>query len=349
MGRSPKPWPRKDRGGWWCKLNGEFIRLGETEREAWVELNRILSTRGDSTRSRSRLTAPELIDFWLDALTVKPVTRVQYLKYANDFANHAKKVVARDVKPLHVTSWLKSHPTWVGSRSLAVRVVKLAWRWAKDEGWIEDNPLAGIRAPSVAARAPGEIGNATLLPSGVCTPSFLPLLAFMLGTGCRPGEARTLLSSRVDLEKRITMVEGKKGIRPVVLSDDLVEILRPLCALRPDGTVFVNSLGKPWSEWALRSQFREARKRAGAGNIVPYHCRGIWASKAHAAGVDAATIATALGHKDVSRLAVLIKHYLSVDEAKLRDAVERVSAAGKVAPPPIPPGTTPGTDRDPPA
>jgi site-specific recombinase XerD len=69
-----------------------------------------------------------------------------------------------------------------------------------------------------------------------------------------------------------------------------------------------------------------ARHRSGVSGVVAYHARGIFASRAHAAGADAATIAHLLGHQDISSLKVLIEHYLEVDEDLAREAVEKASA-----------------------
>jgi integrase len=70
---------------------------------------------------------------------------------------------------------------------------------------------------------------------------------------------------------------------------------------------------------------RRARQRLGIKDVVAYHARGDLASRLHAAGVDAATIAEILGHKDISQLRTLIVHYLRVDRSVVRKALESIS------------------------
>jgi integrase len=61
----------------------------------------------------------------------------------------------------------------------------------------------------------------------------------------------------------------------------------------------------------------------GAGRIVPYHSRGIFATRAVEGGADSAIVAQCLGHKDAASVKMLISHYLRPDDATLRSAAEK--------------------------
>ena len=325
MGRQARPWPRAGRTGWWTKAGGKFIRLGDTEREAWVELHRLEARKGQGAAPGARLTVPELVDLWLDSQQdhIKPPTWRNNRKYGESFARHCRKVLARELKPLHVRAWLKAHPEWVGCKGLAIATAKQATRWGRREGWLEVDPLADLKGIPAAPRKPAPDGAAEKLPVGIRSEAFRQIFEFMLATGVRPGEVRTLEATQIDLRSRVALVCGKKGERPVLLPESLLEPIRALCQRHTSGPIFRNTKGKPWSDRALSEAFRRARKLADAGEIVAYHTRGIFASRAHAAGVDGVTIASLLGHKDLGKLKVLIRNYLSIDEAKLRDGVEK--------------------------
>ena len=341
MGRPSKPWRRKGRDGWWAKINGEAVRLADTERQAWVELSRLLGRP-----STVRVTVADLVDLWLSFTkrTVKPVTWSNYQIYGQSFVERWGKLLVADIREHHVDEWLDGQPGWIGCRPLATTVVRMCWRWGRRKGHLAVNELAEMRGKGIKARDAATPGAVEALADGFVSEEFADLYRFMVAVGCRPGEARTLRADRIDLDGRIAIVEGKKGLRPVVLPDVVVEPLRRAMARHPQGFVFRSSTGEPWGMSGLSSQVRRARRRLGVGEgVVAYHARGHFASKAHAAGVDAAVIAAHLGHTDISRLAILIKNYLKIDPDLLRDAVERANAppCGGPAEPPPPPGTTP--------
>lgn len=323
MGRKARPWPRKGRTGFWTKVAGQFVRLADTEREAWVELQRI---RGMPSED-ARITVERLFDLWLDAIRrdVEATTWESYRKYAQSFIDRHGRVLARDVRERHVDAWLDAHPAWKGCRSLATSVARMPFRWAKRKGYLEQNPLSEMRGRGTGVRRPAPPGAVAAIPQGIRSEEFADLFAFMAATGVRPGEARTLLAERIDLDAGLAIVSGKKGLRPIVLPDAAIEPLRRALARHPHGHVFLNTKGEPWTPGALSEQVRRARQRLGIKDVVAYHARGDLASRLHAAGVDAATIAEILGHKDISRLRTLITHYLKVAPETIRTALGRVS------------------------
>lgn len=323
MGRKAKPWPRKGRTGFWTKIRGQFVRLADTEREAWVELNRLLGAPAEE----ARITVERLVDLWLDAVRrdVEPTTWDTYRKYAQSFIDRNGRALARDIQERHIDAWLDAHPTWVGCRSLATSIARMPFRWGKRKGYLEHNPLSEMRGQGARARKPAPPGAVAALPQGIRSEEFADLFAFMTATGVRPGEARTLLAERIDLDAGLAIVKGKKGLRPIVLTDAAIGPLRRAMGRHPKGYVFLNTKGEPWTPGALSEQVRRARQRLGIKDVVAYHARGDLASRLHAAGVDAATIAEILGHKDISQLRTLIVHYLRVDRSVVRKALESIS------------------------
>lgn len=361
MGRPSKPWKRKGRGGWWTKIGGRSMKIGDTEQEAWVTLNRLKLTRGEFDPLRSNLTVIELTDLWLDYQKdhVKPATWDRYQQIGQDLVDHHKRVLVRDWRPLHVDAWLKAHDAtekkkgWgVNYRYLAVSVAKMIAKWGMHKGWTDTNRLAGIRGKKGKARIPAKAEDIDKFVSHVGTTSLGVFVRFLLATGCRPGEAMTLEAPQVDWERSTATVDGKSGIRTVWLSGEMTDMLRKLAEKNPTGPIFRNGRMQPWTASALRSQFKRIGKRLGLGRLVPYHLRGAFASRMIASGVDSAIVAKLLGHVGLN---LLHKAYHNPHDSTLRDAADKAilppptSKASRASTKPQPPrpGTTPGKPGDP--
>lgn len=349
MARPSKPWKRRGRKGWWAKIDGQLVKLADTERQAWVELSRIL---GRPSGRGPRLTVDELVDIWLDHTrrTVKPVTWRNYEFYAMSFSARWGKQVAEDICERHVDVWLDGQEGWDGCRPLASLIVRMCWRHGRRKRYIAVNELADMRGPGIRARKPAAPGDVEKLVEGIVDPEFADLYRFMVAVGCRPGEARTLRLELVDLVGRIAIVDGKKGLREVVLPDAAIEPLRRAMRRHKTGFAFRAKDGEPWTMGGLSGQVRMARGRAKLPDtLVAYHARGDFASRAHAAGADLADIARCLGHNDTDRLAVLFKHYLRDSKDRLRDVAEKASGGvtgGGIAPSDAS-GSRPRRDRTP--
>jgi integrase len=88
----------------------------------------------------------------------------------------------------------------------------------------------------------------------------LALVSFIVETGCRPGEARTLRLSRLNLKNCEATVKGKRGRtgkrgkRGVDYTDATAEVLEDWLQVRPKvchDFVFVGRCGEPLSESGL--------------------------------------------------------------------------------------------------
>jgi hypothetical protein len=60
-----------------------------------------------------------------------------YKEFLQDFCELYGTLLARELKPLHVTRWLDTHPGWNGSRRNAIVPVKRAFNWADAEGVLQ--------------------------------------------------------------------------------------------------------------------------------------------------------------------------------------------------------------------
>lgn len=119
---------------------------------------------------------------------------------------------------------------------------------------------------------------------------------------------------------------------------EALELTRELIARHPEGPLFLNSRGKPWTCNAVRIRFRNLRKRhPELKGIVAYSYRSSFATDALESGVPDATVAALLGHTNT---ATLHKHY-----ARLSGRLDHLKdAAGKASRPRVGggPSRTPG-------
>ncbi len=89
---------------------------------------------------------------------------------------------------------------------------------------------------------------------------FKDLLRFAWLTGCRPQEAIRIESRHLDLERGWVLLppgeaKGKKRARVIYLVDDAKAMLAPLAEVQPEGPLFRNKNGRPWTRFAVNCAF----------------------------------------------------------------------------------------------
>jgi len=219
--------------------------------------------------------------------------------------------------------------------ALATRV----FAWGVKQGLLSVAPDPAKRLPRSPERfrdiPPDEL-SAVLAN---CGPNTLPLVSFILATGCRPGEARTLTWRNVRLDKSIcVLVEhktaNKSGApRTIYLTPDAARILQSMPRGEPDSPVFPSKTGKPFT----RSGLHSALLRAGLSSV--YRLRHTAAQSWLDAGVPLEDVAKLLGHNDPSMRSVRIY-------AKIRDS-RAIKVALSIAPPvPLPPAAFDAAKRE---
>jgi integrase len=126
-----------------------------------------------------------------------------------------------------------------------------------------------------------------------CAPHLKPLVAFLLYTGARAGEALWLDWRFVDLNRaQVQFLDTKNGTdRGVPLHPALVAILADLPSRnRNSGEVFRKADGMPYAYLdddndldrsagsRIKKGFKGACKRAGIDDFTPHDCRHTWAT-----------------------------------------------------------------------
>lgn len=166
-----------------------------------------------------------------------------------------------ELKPFHVQRWLDANSGWRTGKRGAVIVVQCAFNWAARMGLIDANPVRSIEKPKAERRERVIIlaGFAAML-ARVKDDEFRDLLATCWETGCRPQEALAVAARHVDLAIGcwtfpVDESKCKTHQRTVYLSDAALEITRRRVAAWPEGPIFRNTDGLPWTPFALNCRF----------------------------------------------------------------------------------------------
>jgi len=149
------------------------------------------------------------------------------------------------------------------------RSVMRACRWAKKKGHIEHNPVADYEKPRAGKRKvvipPAEFEK--LLSLAGCR-EFKDLLLFTWETAARPQETLIAEARHVDLNtSRIVFPpdesKGEQWPRLIYLNDAAAAIVRRLLTENPEGPLFRNSNGAPWTTDAVNNAFIRLQIRLG--------------------------------------------------------------------------------------
>jgi integrase len=164
------------------------------------------------------------------------------------------------------------------------------------------------------------------------TGPFADYLTALELTGARPfSEVAKITAADVDLDKGTWTLrkwknsKKKKGTpgakRTIYLVPAMLEMTRRLVKEHPEGPLFRNSLGKPYSRQTITARFRRLGERLGIEGLTAYCLRHCYVSDALLHGVPAAMVAELCG----TSIQTIEKHYrhLDVKHDALREAAVR--------------------------
>jgi integrase len=143
----------------------------------------------------------------------------------------------------------------------------------------------------------------------------------------------------LDKWKNSKKQKGKK--RVIYLVPEMLEMTRRLVALYPEGPLFRNQLGDPWTKPTLTARFRRLAERTGIEELTAYVVRHCYMTDALARGVPIAGVAELCG----TSVQTIQKHYAHLDQKKeqMRQWASQAIAkneAGLLAPPSAPPAAS---------
>lgn len=329
MARSPKPWYWKARKAWFVTIAGVRHFLSEDKKEAELKFHQMMaiptqqSIRGD--------TLVILFDQYL-TWTKRHRSRATfnwYQRYLQEFIQTIPAhLTVGQLKPYHVQNWVDSDADKSSStRRAKIRSVKRALNWAKQQGYINSQPLAGLTMPEDGRRDRmiSEEEYAAILAATSDT-DFQNVIITAWETGARPQEITAVEARHVDLKHSRWIfpreeAKGKKRPRVIYLTPVAETITLRLMKQFPEGPLFRNSEGTPWKKDAINCRFSRLKATLKTKYCL-YHFRHSFATRKLKSGVDPLTVAELLGHADPSMLAKVYQH-LSHDPSFMLEQLRR--------------------------
>jgi integrase len=355
--RPHHPWFRAANNSWYVEVGGQQHFLGKHPEEAPAPrkrkrgdppprppkaieqaYHRLMASAERKLPQADTVRVATVCDLFLDFSEKHHAegTYRGYKEYLQDFCELYGTLLAKDLKPLHVTRWLDSHPGWKGSRRNAVIAVKRAFNWADAEGVLQPNPVKAVKKPPQRHRdrvLTPEERDEILRAISDC--HFREFVFAMQETGARPGEVRRVTAAHVNLELGVWAFKehktAKRTGRPrvIYLTPAMVELTRRLVEKYPEGPLFRGPRSKRgFSRNGVRCRFRVLRQKlAHLAGVISYTMRHSFATQALVNGVGIAHVAELMGHVDTTMVSQHYAH-LAGNVQHMREAAKRAAGQG---------------------
>jgi len=262
----------------------------------------------------------------------------KWYKYACDsFGNSlSEDFRVRNLKPYNLTKWVDATfpaqgeaPATDNTRHNMASAVMRAFNWATREGIINQSPLANfVKAPKTPRAEYFMPGQWEKLISIVPDEPFKDFLTFLRHAGCRPQEARIVEAKQFFPDQRClivprTLAKGKKEERHILLDDVALAICKRLAEKHPEGALFRNTRGRPWTKDAVNCRFQRLKAK------LPFHAsayvaRHTFITDGLINGVGESAMAELAGHKD-KRMILSVYSQVSKRSDHLRDALKKAT------------------------
>jgi len=197
-------------------------------------------------------------------------------------------------------------------------------------GHIDSSPIAYFEKPPAESRdrvlSTQEFEQ---LLKHVPVDEFRDLLSVHWETGCRPQESLRVEAKFVDLKNSrwvfpIKKSKGKRRPRIVYLNDTALAITKRYMHKWPDGPIFRNTKGRPWTKDSVNCRFERLKNKFGT-RCCMYLFRHSFATKMLESGLDALTVALLLGHSNPAMLSTTYQH-LAHNPGHLLEQLNRASS-----------------------
>lgn len=328
----PKPWYRTKRGVWYVAIDGTQHNLGADREKAAERYHALMAQPRPNKLAAESVVG--VIDAFLDWCE-KHRAADTYDWYKSRLQLFVETIPADlrtgQLRPLHVQQWMDGYEHLAsGSKRNHCRAVQRAMRWAEQQGYIDRSPIAHMEKPA-AGKRDTVVSQAEFdaILAKTRDRAFRDLLIVTWESGCRPQESLIVEARHVDLKNARWVFppkEEKMGRVPriVYLTETALEITTRLKLQHPEGPLFRNTRGVPWTPDAVNCRFTTLNKKLGKRYCL-YVLRHTWMNRLLTSGVDALTVAVLAGHSDSSALAKTYQH-LSQNPEYLRNSVRRVTA-----------------------
>lgn len=304
-----QPFWRAQRNTWAVLFQGRQVNLGKDKVEAFRKYHALMAGVTSAAPGPVGPTAGEVIDqflTWCESHQAAGTHRI-YRWHLTRFRKAVGTMRLSELKPFHVTRWLDGYSCAANTANLAVRCAVRPFSWAKKQGLIEKNPLAGVERPSATPRecylTEDQFDKIT---AAVPDREFQDFLTFARETGARPQEIRAIEKRHFDPVMNAIVFprnesKGKKRQRVIVLNSKALAIVQRLIVKQPAGPVFRNVDGQPWKRDAVGNRAQRLKRKLGFPFCV-YAIRHTWITDALLNGVEPLTVATLAGHSSIDQV-----------------------------------------------
>ncbi len=352
MARPSKPWYWAQRDCWCVTIGGKrhILAQGKASKgEATAEFHRLMVASGRQEVRKSALTVGDLLDLFLEDVwrAVEQGERARvtydgYVRFLSSANERLGRLRATDVRPHDVKGWFNAPELRWGptTRHNAATAFKAAFRWAKKGGLIPEDPVRDMDKPTARRRILVLTDDQVraLLDATPDRP-WKDLITALWETGCRPSEVCTLTAAQVDLDRGLWLVRNKtrrktgRESRPVPLNPTMLEISRRLVTAHPDGPIFRNRRGRPWTRNAMALRFRALRMRLGLGpEATGYAIRHRYAMEGIRKGLSSSELAALMGHTNAAMVDKVYGHWDQQHE-RLKEAARKIRPGDANGPP----------------
>lgn len=320
-----QPWFRKSDNWWYVQIGKKQHRLAkgpDAEKDARQAWHRLMSCEGLVPLPGGPDPAYfRLADAFLSHVAANraPKTYKWYSDYLNDFCGVYVGTVL-GLRPAIVEDWIGSKAKWGrATRRGAVVSIKRSLNWALERDLITVNPLKRLKRPPAVRRSAyiTQERHRAILAATKST-AFKDVLNCMWWSACRPQEIRAVEARHVNLELGIWEWSAEEApkrtgrVRRIVLDDKALRLTRILVGRHPEGPIFRNDAGEPWTAQAILCRFRRYRE----AGLLPkgfsaYAYRHGAATRLLASGSTAHDVATVLGHSSTT---MVDEHYSHLAE-----------------------------------
>lgn len=259
--------------------------------------------------------------------------------YLND-VRHLLDFLDAEAVPLTQTEEIHLHSLLCSLRDMGIQArsqarliagVRAFFRFLREEGYILEDPSAMLESPRLGRRLPDVLtveeidAMVAALPADKEeTPRNHAIIETLYGSGLRVSELVDLRLSRVNMEEKYMIVEGKGSKqRMVPMSDTAAELIaeylpqRSRLDIKPGNSdiLFLNRRGRALTRVMVFYIIRDAAATAGIlKKVSPHSLRHSFATHLLEGGASLRAIQEMLGHESIATTEI----YLHLDRSKLR-------------------------------
>ena len=328
-----RPYWRNSHRCWYLNVDGKQVRLAPDKALAHALWHQMMSQ--NEAQNGPDLTIEELVYKFLTSLKVTRSARTYswYKDFTAFFVKHMGKTVASSAQSSAITELVMSQKNWGGNtKHNAIRCLKRVFKWARENGVIETNPIEHLERPPQEARetcvTPEQMAT---IESTVPDGPFRDLLILAWDTGMRPEELFRIEAPYVTKDGRqidfpAKVGKGKRHRTVFVGTDRSAALLVSLVARHPDGKLLRNTKGKPWDRNSINCAFVRLRKKLSFDVHLGALRKG-FCTEALKAGIDTVTVAHLMGHADVTMVS-RVYGKVAQDKSWMHEAARRAKRQG---------------------